>query len=514
MSEPNDSDNRVLKASSNGSYTGKANKFRASDERLKTSKVIKSALAEINDEVRACQVDSKLIRSEPLQIAITKLYISIFLFYADAIEWYKSSSKRKIRYSLHENFSDRFKDQFDDIKRLSHHVYRTAASGHGAETSFLRLKVEGLERNIRAGFEGTHRLLAEQQYQRQTQAIEQGEASSRRQLLQSSQPEIQARLWQTIGSQGTMALQDEAQGFITEHNALDTGSHTPLTEDTSGTALETHTSPNSTPMTDRDAVLGLSTRLCDFIKKGGPMSNLKPSPNLIANQRIVNTLENWLLSPESRLLCLEGPYAAPMNSKTSLGAAHITWSAVDNNVPSISFFCDAEPDAPAPSNNAEASSTTHQAAANGLLGLLYSLIHQLICLWLPTMPSPSVQSLSPSRFTALNTSDSDSWTPTLNLLRDLLQTAPPLMLCVIDGLQAFDGDEGSGGKMAELVEVLRDGLRDDGKRVLKVLLTTSGFAAGLVPTLGRGEFERLSIQATAGRPGPGKMPLYQIGGMR
>ena len=440
-----------------------------------------------------------MVRSEPIKLAVAKFYAAVFLFYADAIEWYKSGSRTKIRHSLHEGFSDRFKDQLQDIKRLSRLVNRAATSGHGAETSFVRLQLEQLKQDVRVGLQGRERLVAEENHQRQIQAVEVSEAQNRKQLLQISQADLRVELWRMIGLSGTMVLQDETQGFIEKRDAIRMGSQTHSPGEFVFSSTQASPVPKSPPITDRTAVLNLSVQLCSFIDRGAPIIDLKPLPYMLADQRIVKSLEGWLLSPESRILCLEGPYAAPNRSETSLGAAHITWTAVGMKVPSISFFCEAESD------------TNHLTDAGiiktqgGFLGLIYSLIHQIVCLWPPVMDN--IDYLNSNRFTSLNASESDSWTPALDLFRDLLKTAPPLILCVIDSLQVFD--EESSPQTAQLIGILRSAMEDKMK-VLKVLITTSGYAPNLLPNLNEEEFERLNIAQTTNRVGPGKMPLWHI----
>ena len=468
---------------------------KASREHRKTSQSIKSALIEINDEVAASMVDCELIRSEPMKLAIAKLYIAVFLFYADAIQWYRSSSKQKVRYSLHEKFSDKFKNQLENIRRLSGLVHRAASSGHGAQANVLLLEVDGVRQDLRAGLQGHDRHIAEEQHWRQIQAAEIEAARAQISLLQNSQAKFQEELWRRIGLQGTSMLQNEAQDFKELNNTEGAGRQRLALDKLPLEDTNTDDTPTPANLMDRTTFLDFSAQLCNYIRLGAPIPDLKPPPHLLAEQKTVVSLKDWMLSPESKLLCLEGPYAAPIDSEIALEAAYITWTAVDLNFPTISFFCEAESD----------TVKSNKAGSSGYLGLIYSLIHQLICLWPPTLDG--VEDSWLNRLTSLNASELESWTPALELFRDLLQSAPPLLLCVIDGLQAFD--ETSNNQASGLIAAFRSGMEDKA-RVFKVLLTTSGYAPALLPLLKEGEYERFNVASAPGRAGPGKFPLQYI----
>ena len=99
-----------------------------------------------------------------MQIAIAKLYIAVFLFFGDAILWYKSSSTSKVLHSLHRDFSERFRKSVDTINDQAAAVRNAAELGSQAEVRVVRLDVEQLRgelKDARIGLSGELRALAE-----------------------------------------------------------------------------------------------------------------------------------------------------------------------------------------------------------------------------------------------------------------------------------------------------------------------------------------------------------------
>jgi hypothetical protein len=102
------------------------------------------------------------------------------------------------------------------------------------------------------------------------------------------------------------------------------------------------------------------------------------------------------------------------------------------------------------------------------LELAYSLIHQLVGLLPPILDKHTAA--IPERFDTLNESSSN-WTKALELLRDMLVLAPPLLSCIIDGVHTID--ESSAGQIHQLMEIFRLTMKLEG-RIFKILFTTSG----------------------------------------
>ncbi|KAK5045226.1 hypothetical protein LTR84_009559 [Exophiala bonariae] len=151
---------------------------KASTNHSKTIEELSNALDSISDAIGLCNVESNLIRSQHVQTAIAKLYIAVFLFFGDAIIWYKSSSASKVLHSLHRDFSERFRKSIDTIKLQAEGVRNAAGLGSQAEVRVVRLDVEQLRGELndaRIGLSGELRTLAEYMIWQQGESIKQHE---------------------------------------------------------------------------------------------------------------------------------------------------------------------------------------------------------------------------------------------------------------------------------------------------------------------------------------------------
>ena len=122
--------------------------IQASRSHRNTVEQLADSLKEINDEVNACLLDRDLVRSAPMIAAVAKFYLHVFLFYGDAINWYKCKSRVKIFNSLDSSFHERFQDQLSDIHRLSRLVQRVAATGSAARIHDLGLDIGRLHNDV------------------------------------------------------------------------------------------------------------------------------------------------------------------------------------------------------------------------------------------------------------------------------------------------------------------------------------------------------------------------------
>lgn len=131
--------------------------------------------------------------------------------------------------------------------------------------------------------------------------------------------------------------------------------------------------------------------------------------------------------------------------------------------------------------------TLHQ---QGLIALTYSVIRQLVDWLPPVVDSDAVLDLSAERFRQLDGTLA-SWKAALSLVDTLLQSAPPLLVFIVDGLDAIH-DDSTDGPIRELVRVLlthtrrqpQGGLNGQGPTLLlKVLFTVIGRPSALVETM-------------------------------
>ena len=149
-------------------------------------------------------------------------------------------------------------------------------------------------------------------------------------------------------------------------------------------------------------------------------------------------------------------------------------------LPVVSHFCTL------PSQEAKGLSLQEQ----GLVALTYSIIRQLVDWLPPVVDSDAVLDLSAERFRQLD-GTLTSWKAALSLVDTLLQSAPPLLVFIIDGLDAIHNPS-TDGAIRELVRVLlthtrrqpQGGLNGQGPTLLlKVLFTVTGRPTALIETM-------------------------------
>ena len=123
-----------------------------------------------------------LFSTEKNRVCFANLYAHIFQFFADAVDWYGSSSWRmwsllgcneqghsaanilsivKITKAPNKGYYDTFQQQITTIKKLSSEISDTATLGMQAELRDLHLDVRDIKRKQRIGLEGQARLDAE-----------------------------------------------------------------------------------------------------------------------------------------------------------------------------------------------------------------------------------------------------------------------------------------------------------------------------------------------------------------
>lgn len=379
-----------------------------------------------------------------------------------------------------------------------------------------RLQLERLGMDLRAGQEGLQRAFEEERYERWALAAELAACKEQQQRLRGrdNQALMQDKLFRLVGANATEVLDLDAQRFIEQKSE-----EQHLVEDTSKEENqilrgvpeaetineEGSDSPQLLPNLDRAPIQSLSAALCTFIRRGAPIPNVEPQPGFVGDRLTIIALEDWLLAKSSRLLCLEGPSTLSMrDSEMSSGAAHIVWSAVDLGFPSISFFCEALPNEESEGNDHvhnDEESRASPCETSDYTGLVFSLIHQLICLWPPILETPPhVTASQLSSLTKL-----PSYDLALQVLATALRDAPPMLLIVIDGLQAFNDQ--TGAQAPQLVAATRTAMNVPGK-VCKALFTSSGLAETILPCLSTEEYVRVTAAGGNGaRPGSGKMRM-------
>ncbi|EKV09428.1 hypothetical protein PDIG_30720 [Penicillium digitatum PHI26] len=223
-----------------------------------------------------------------------------------------------------------------------------------------------------------------------------------------------------------------------------------------------------------------SKHLQDFFDSDDQICDYEPGVKVVAEASIVASLQQWATSSRSQALAVGGTQPTASLDPVALISACYASFARQARLPVVSHFC-------VLSSKEARGLNLHE---QGLIALTYSIIRQLIN-WLPPLvDSDAVLDLSAERFRQLD-GTLTSWKAALSLVDTLLQSAPPLLVFIIDGLDAIHNPS-TDGAIRELVRVLlthtrrqpQGGLNGQGPTLLmKVLFTVTGRPSALVETL-------------------------------
>ncbi|KAJ6169383.1 hypothetical protein N7497_002226 [Penicillium chrysogenum] len=218
-----------------------------------------------------------------------------------------------------------------------------------------------------------------------------------------------------------------------------------------------------------------SKHLQDFFDSDDQICDYEPDIKVVAEGNIVASLQQWATSP-SRGRDTAYRFLDPV----ALISACYASFARQARLPVVSHFC------ALPSQETKELNLHEQ----GLIALTYSIIRQLIDWLPPVVDSDAVLDLSAERFRQLD-GTLTSWKAALSLVDTLLQSAPPLLVFIIDGLDAIHHPS-TDGAIRELVRVLlthtrrqpQGGLNGQGPTLLlKVLFTVTGRPSALIETM-------------------------------
>ena len=223
-----------------------------------------------------------------------------------------------------------------------------------------------------------------------------------------------------------------------------------------------------------------SAHLQDFFDSDDQVAGLGLTIPVAADASLVEPLNHWANTVHSQVLAVCGSPSMGLSSPVAGISACYAASAREAQIPVISHFCTL-PTAPRDGMT---------LCEQGLIALTYSLIRQLIDFLPPVLESHAACDLESERFVPLN-GKLTSWKEVLSLVDVLLFSAPPLMVCMIDGLDVIQ-DASTDQRLRSLVRTILSHTRHEkvagpgGYRqrvILKVLFTVEGRPSSLVETL-------------------------------
>lgn len=225
------------------------------------------------------------------------------------------------------------------------------------------------------------------------------------------------------------------------------------------------------------------------------------------DQRMVVALEAWATNKSSIMIYVESPKSNSRIPQTSTVALHMIVCAIELKIPAISFFCGVPPARDVNENPSENNMARTSAAFEPMLGLVYSLIYQILH-YVP--PLTKMDLVPDSNLSELLSTSTQTWKSALRILESVLILAPKLLLCFIDDVSALeDKDEEAASRMSDFVRVLRTAMHAE-ERVLKILFTNWRRSTNLLRYLSFEEKKIFSHPGHVGQMGrrpPGRRPL-------
>lgn len=230
-----------------------------------------------------------------------------------------------------------------------------------------------------------------------------------------------------------------------------------------------------------------SKHLQAFFDSDDQIADFGPDVEVIAEGSVVTSLQKWAANPRSQALAVGGSRSTVIPSPVALISACYASFARRGALPVISHFC------ALPVQEAKGL-TVHQ---QGLIALTYSLIRQLIDSLPTVVDSDALLDLSAERFRMLE-GTLTSWKAALSLVDTLLHFLPPVLLCIIDGVDTIH-DASTDVALRELIRVLLTHTRHQPQSnsvctgspgplfLFKVLFTVAGRPSALVETMSENE---------------------------
>ncbi|KAJ5915231.1 hypothetical protein N7454_011126 [Penicillium verhagenii] len=250
-----------------------------------------------------------------------------------------------------------------------------------------------------------------------------------------------------------------------------------------------------------------SKHLQPFFDCEDQIPHFDPDAKVVTEASTITSLQKWVTSPRSQALTVAGTQSTETLSPVSLIAASYAFFAREADLPTLSHFCKLSP-------KEVSGQTPHQ---QGLIALTYSLIRQMIDNLPTVVDSDSLLDLTAERFRPIDGTLA-SWTAALSLVDTLLHFAPPLLVCIIDGIDTIH-DESTDVALRELIRVLLTHTRHQPPSgdspgptfLFKVLFTVAGRPSALVETMSENELvvsePAQSDESTVLTPGLGAVTM-------
>lgn len=165
-----------------------------------------------------------------------------------------------------------------------------------------------------------------------------------------------------------------------------------------------------------------TAHLQEYFDNDDQIPDYDPTIDIIVEKTVVESLNKWSTGNYSQVLAI-GNLSDGNASPVALISAFYANLAQDTKAPIIAHFCSLPP-------TAKTGVTLFQ---QGLIALVYSLIRQLLEYLPPVVNGSPAHTVKAENFALLDGTLA-SWKEVLSLIDTLLYYAPPLLMCIVDGL--------------------------------------------------------------------------------
>ncbi|KAH7385171.1 hypothetical protein DE146DRAFT_759436 [Phaeosphaeria sp. MPI-PUGE-AT-0046c] len=472
-------------------YGALSTALQASESYTKVMEGLPQALIEINDAVSAIEKRLWLFENDTMKCYAWRMYSQIFSFLGEIIRWYTKRSIQRLVSSFNEHLLEFFDEQVDEIRKLSRLIHDEAELRAQADSQISRLYLEGIDQKFDRFMtelrdrDRTQRTILDRRYEDFHEEME----GKRRNELWDKRLLEQALLdtWEKIrgremGFAVTEILEGDVQRRITSPKSQRTIEKGDIVPEAGAPGARSPRGGGGhdddeieSPRNSREAMLIQSANLEDFFDRA--KSNLRQTsgtPGLLVNSSVAHRVKSWVVATESQILYTAG--TDPLDDlENSSAAGHYAYIARERGIPVCTYSCSLEgPDPP----------TGRTRETVELVGLVYSLIRQLVELLPSVLPAENAWSLD-ENWTNLD-GTLDTFPQALQIMDALLSsTGHAIIVLIIDRIDLIDDltYRSSEKWLDRLIELLVKHTNKGQGTILKIWFVSSGSSAALFKAL-------------------------------
>ncbi|EAU34847.1 predicted protein [Aspergillus terreus NIH2624] len=463
---------------------------------------ILKAFTEVNGCICAPTEDGQSSGLGLSTIPIARFYSTTFFFLGQIMEWYNRGSACGLLKSLSQDVYLHLRGLIYAIQRRAKDIVRGTSDDMDLDNTAheppfdavqlydnlrlweeARLNQIGLADGVRRWFSATvftRQVMCEIQIDYAQRALLRSQRGALlAQMLESASQRLRPVTQQNSGIACLTTTAAQDLGMPDGH--LETEHRSQLTKPSSQDMSRFKWSHGLKHKYTRSEMQARSKHLLDFFDSDDQVADCELDVEVNVEDSVMVSLQQWASNAHSQVLAVGGAPTTVFPSPVALISACYVSLARKEGLPVVSHFCSL------PTHERDGMTVYEQA----LIALAYSLLRQLIDCLPPVLEGHAACDLSPDRFKPLD-GTLTSWKEVLSLIDILLHYAPPLVVCVIDGLDVIQ-HESTDLRIRSLVRILLAHTRHEpvstpegglGQSVLlKILFTVAGRPSSLVETM-------------------------------